>query len=60
MDTDDVNRWSKKGRLISNERKPEKKTKRNLDKGQSDAVKELSERINVFITNADKRGAVAI
>ena len=60
MDTDDVNGWSKKGRLISNERKLEKKTKTNLDKGQGDAVKKLSERINVFITNADKDGAVAI
>ena len=60
MDTDDVNGLSKKGRLISNERKLEKKTKSNLDKGQTDAVKKLSERINVFITNADKGGAVAI
>ena len=60
MDTDDVNGWSKKGRLISNERKLEKKKKNNLDKGQRDAVKKLSERINVFITNADKAGAVAI
>ena len=61
MDTNDVNGWSKKGPLISNERKLEKnKTKSNLDKGQRDAVKKLSERINVFITNADKGGAVAI
>ena len=37
-----------------------KKSKSNPDKGERDALKELSERTNVLITNADKGGAVVI
>ena len=36
------------------------KSKSNLNKGDRDAVKELSERTIVLITNPDKGGAAAI
>ena len=35
-----------------------KKPKSNLDKGERDALKKLSERTDVLITNANKGGAV--
>ena len=37
-----------------------KKTKSNLAKRERDALKELSERTDVLITNADKSGAAVI
>ena len=37
-----------------------KKTKSNLAKREGDALKELSERTDVLITNADKSGAAVI
>ena len=54
-----IYRSSIQRRRISNNRKA-KKTKSNLDKGERDALKELSERTDVLTTNADKGGAVVI
>ena len=53
-----INAWSKKRRVISNKRKLGKTKKQSWQ--TRDAVKELLEQIDVFITNGDKGSAVAI
>ena len=37
-----------------------KRPKDNLTKGEQEALEELSERDDIIITNADKRGAIVI
>ena len=55
-----IYRSSKQERRISNKRKADKTEKQARQKRERDALKELSERTDVLITNADKGGAAVI